>query len=121
VYETMVKSGDYCNSSAGLYTTLFLEAQIDVVIYSSTMDPLLGPPTTEAGVRAAWDHAATKYPTDGAAAKKEYYKQRKAVWAVSANDYDGYVGPAGCKQPLHLLVAAFSYSWLLLAWMLCAY
>ena len=138
----MVKSGDYCNSSAGLYTTLFLEAGIDVVIYSSTMDPLychhctvlpsptpcslqphcsaiscivlpcrplychppdrtaitpcrLGPPTTEAGVRAAWDSAEKAYPVLGAAAKQQYYKQRKSIWAVSSKDYDTYIGPAG--------------------------
>ena len=42
IYETMVKSGDICNASAPLYTTLFLEAGIDVMVYSSTMDPLLG-------------------------------------------------------------------------------
>ena len=49
VYEAMVRSGDYCNASAGLYTMLFLEAGIDVVVYSSNLDPLLGPPSTEAG------------------------------------------------------------------------
>ena len=91
----MVKSGDYCNSSAGLYTTLFLEAAVDVVIYSSTMDPLLGPPTTEAGVRAAWDHAEKAYPVLGATTKQQYYKQRKSIWAVSSKDYDTYTGPAG--------------------------
>jgi hypothetical protein len=100
IYETMVRSGDYCNSSASLYTTLFLEAGIDVVVYSSTMDPLLGPPTTEAGIRSAWDHAEAAYPNTGAAAKKEYYEQPKSIWAVSASDYNTSVGPAGYAKCL---------------------
>ena len=100
VYETMVRSGDYCNASAPLYTTLFLEAGIDVVVFSSTVDPLLGPPTTEAGIRSAWDHAEAAYPGSGAAAKKSYYKQPKTIWAVSATDYNTSVGPAGYARCL---------------------
>jgi vitellogenic carboxypeptidase-like protein len=95
IYETMVKSGDICNASAPLYTTLFLEAGIDVVVYSSNVDPLLGPPTTEAGIQHAWDHAERAYPVTGAVAKAAYYSEPKTIWAVSAQDYETSLGPAG--------------------------
>ena len=42
VYSSMVKSGDFCDPSAPLYTKLFLDAGLDVVVYSSNLDPLLG-------------------------------------------------------------------------------
>ena len=102
IYETMVQSGDICNASAPLYTTLFLEAGIDVVVYSSTVDPLLGPPTTEAGIQHAWDYAEQAYPGRGAAAKAAYYRQPKTVWAVSEQDYKSSLGPAGYARCLSL-------------------
>jgi len=48
VYHTMVRSGDFCRNSSWIYATLYEKANIDLMIYSSTVDALLGPPTTEA-------------------------------------------------------------------------
>jgi len=50
VYDAFVKSGDWCIPSAPLYAELLDRDQIDLMIYTSTMDPLLGPPQTEVGV-----------------------------------------------------------------------
>jgi len=48
----MVDSGDWCTETSSLYAELFVQHGIELMIYSSNMDPLLGPPTTEAGVKA---------------------------------------------------------------------
>lgn len=92
VYHTMVKSGDWCSNSSWIYATLFLNG-IDVLIYSSTVDPLLGPPTTEAGIQAIWDYAATK--SGGDVAKKAYEKAPKVIWKVDDKD-DVVAGYAKC-------------------------
>jgi len=94
VYHTMVKSGDWCTNSSELYAKLFL-AGIDVMIYSSTSDPLLGPPTTEAGVQAMWDYAATQ--PGGEADKVAYEKARKYIWKVDDKD-DDVAGYAKCFE-----------------------
>ena len=52
IYDTMVDSGDFCQNSSDIYAALFNDYHINVQIYSSTNDPLLGPPCTEAGVEA---------------------------------------------------------------------
>lgn len=51
VYAAMVASGDFCASSARQYAQLFLMSGLDVVIYAGNLDPLLGAPIAEAGVR----------------------------------------------------------------------
>eukprot|EP00928_Gymnodinium_smaydae_P032422 TRINITY_DN23485_c0_g2_i1.p1 TRINITY_DN23485_c0_g2~~TRINITY_DN23485_c0_g2_i1.p1 ORF type:complete len:551 (-),score=57.79 TRINITY_DN23485_c0_g2_i1:154-1764(-) len=85
VYLSMVKSGDFCEASSPLYASLFLEDELDVFVYSSNLDPLLGPPTTAAGVRAAWDFAENSLP-NGSASKKAYYGRQKAIWRVDKSD-----------------------------------
>lgn len=90
VYSTMVNSGDFCSNSSWLYATLFLVGKIDLMIYSSTSDPLLGPPTTEAGVQATWDYAAASL-AGGAAAQTAYNNAQKVVWRIQSTD----VEPAG--------------------------
>lgn len=91
VYLTMVNSGDFCMSSAPLYTELFFSG-LDVFVYSSNLDPLLGPPTTAAGVQSAWDSAAEIF-LDGPMYKNEFYSQRKVLWKVEDVDSTpaGYV------------------------------
>jgi vitellogenic carboxypeptidase-like protein len=90
VYATMVESGDFCSNSSWIYATLFLKTQIDVMIYSSTADPLLGPPTTEAGVAATWVYAAEHLP-GGVKAADAYWMADKTIWKVAKQD----TNPAG--------------------------
>lgn len=94
VYHTMVRSGDFCQNSSWIYATLFEEANIDLMIYSSTADLLLGPPTTEAGVMAMLDYSADKY---GPAVKNAYQSAPKKIWKVAANDTD-IAGYARCTD-----------------------
>ena len=68
---------------------------LTLVISPSLSLSVLGPPTTEAGIRHSWDHAEKAYPEIGAAAKAEYYKQPKTIWGVAAKDYDSSLGPSG--------------------------
>lgn len=63
------------------------------MIYSSTVDPLLGPPTSEAGVKAIWDYAATQ--PGGAADRDAYQKAKKVIWKVDDKD-DDVAGYAKC-------------------------
>ena len=51
-YDAFVESGDFCTNSSYLYAELLASHRIDLMIYSSTVDPLLGPPTTEGGINA---------------------------------------------------------------------
>jgi len=92
VYSTMVESGDWCSNSSWIYATLFMQG-IDVMIYSSSSDPLLGPPTTEAGVMSIWDYAS-RTPV-GAADKEAYLKAKKVIWKVDEKD-DTIAGYAKC-------------------------
>eukprot|EP01012_Entosiphon_sulcatum_P010593 TRINITY_DN1622_c0_g1_i1.p1 TRINITY_DN1622_c0_g1~~TRINITY_DN1622_c0_g1_i1.p1 ORF type:complete len:521 (-),score=79.60 TRINITY_DN1622_c0_g1_i1:16-1578(-) len=95
VYSTMVNSGDFCSNSSEIYAKLFFEAEIDVMIYSSTLDPLLGPPTTEAGVKAMFDYAVGKFPNaDGV--RNQFYGSRKAIWKVDSSEDPNVAGYARC-------------------------
>merc|ERR1712224_1066438 len=93
IYLTMVKSGDFCQENSKLYTTLYLEANIDVNVYSSNNDPLLGPPTTEAGIKSAWDYAEANLP-GGAAGKSSFNQAKKVIWRVAKDDSE----PAGYSR-----------------------
>eukprot|EP00929_Paragymnodinium_shiwhaense_P000209 TRINITY_DN100455_c0_g1_i1.p1 TRINITY_DN100455_c0_g1~~TRINITY_DN100455_c0_g1_i1.p1 ORF type:complete len:532 (-),score=68.16 TRINITY_DN100455_c0_g1_i1:317-1912(-) len=104
VYLTMVRSGDYCESTAHLYTKLFLEEQLDVVVYSGNLDALLGPPTTAAALRAAWDVAEAKME-GGKEAKRAFYAAKKQIWSVSPDD----TNPAGYSRCLERGEARFCY------------
>lgn len=59
VYDVFVDSGDWCNPSAPLYAELLDEGKIDMMIYTSNMDPLLGPPTTAAGIKRIMEHTSS--------------------------------------------------------------
>eukprot|EP00418_Pyrodinium_bahamense_P052252 CAMPEP_0179158472 /NCGR_PEP_ID=MMETSP0796-20121207/77329_1 /TAXON_ID=73915 /ORGANISM="Pyrodinium bahamense, Strain pbaha01" /LENGTH=253 /DNA_ID=CAMNT_0020860147 /DNA_START=29 /DNA_END=787 /DNA_ORIENTATION=+ len=104
VYLSMVQSGDFCDASAPVYTTLFLESSLDVMVYSSNLDPLIGPASAAAGVRAAWDFA-DKHLTGGSAAKSAFYQQKKEIWRVAPMD----VEPAGYARCLRLAASRFCY------------
>ncbi|CAE8693982.1 unnamed protein product [Polarella glacialis] len=104
VYLAMVKSGDFCESTAPLYASLFLSGGLDVLVYSSNLDPLLGPPATAAGIQAAWDYAE-KALQDGADSKDGFYRQRKNIWKVAMHD----VEPAGYSRCLSGESGRFCY------------
>lgn len=86
VYAAMVESGDFCANATDLYAKLWFKADIDLMIYSSTVDPLLGPPTTEAGVQAMWRDATASglYPS-AAAHEQEFWAAPKTTWRAHAN------------------------------------
>ena len=83
VYDAFVDSGDFCTNSSSKYAEL-IEAGIDLMIYSSTVDPLLGPPTTEGGIDGIMADAVRIAP-DGAAGRmaKAYYAANKTLWATA--------------------------------------
>lgn len=87
VYSTMVNSGDWCSNATWLFAKLFMEEGIQLMIYSSTADPLLGPPTTEAGVGSIFNYAS-QYIQGGKDAQKAYSAAPKAVWRVQKTDSD---------------------------------
>merc|ERR1712151_530723 len=105
VYLTMVRSGDFCQNSAKLYTKLFLVEGIDVNIYSSNVDPLLGPPTTEAGIESAWKYAKKRIP-GGRNARKAFYAADKTIWRVAPDDS----GPAGYARCMSMGDRRFCYT-----------
>lgn len=105
VYLTMVRSGDFCQRSAKLYTKLFLEGGIDVNIYSSNIDPLLGPPTTEAGVHSAWRYAR-KHIAGGRRARKAFYAANKTIWRAAPDDSE----PAGYARCVSKGARRFCYT-----------
>jgi hypothetical protein len=94
VYSTMVASGDFCQNSSWLYATLFENANIDLMIYSSTADALLGPPTTEAGVMAMLDYSSDNF---GPTLKSSYLKAPKVIWRTAKND-TSLAGYARCTE-----------------------
>lgn len=95
IYDAFVTSGDWCRNSSDLFAELIAKTDIDLMIYSSTADPLLGPPTTEAGVMAILDDLASTY-TGGNLIRGLFHKQTKDVWRVdSANDQQ-VAGAAKC-------------------------
>jgi vitellogenic carboxypeptidase-like protein len=96
VYDAFVDSGDFCTNSSLQYAEL-LDAGIDVMIYSSTVDPLLGPPTTEGGIDGIMADARRIGAPNGAAAKlaDAYYASKKTLWAASSQE-DQTAGYAKC-------------------------
>lgn len=104
VYIEMVRSGDFCAPTAPMYTRFFLEENLDVLVYSANLDPLLGPPSTAAGIQAAWDHAEISIHA-GAEAKQAYYAKRKSIWRVEEAD----VEPAGYSRCIERGSARFCY------------
>jgi len=95
VYDTMVKSGDWCSNSSDIYASLFVKSQLDLLIFSSTVDALLGAANTEAGVTALFEHAASTF-SEGALAKAEFGKARKAIWKVDSTKDVNVAGFAKC-------------------------
>eukprot|EP00658_Telonema_sp_P-2_P047225 TRINITY_DN3580_c0_g2_i7.p1 TRINITY_DN3580_c0_g2~~TRINITY_DN3580_c0_g2_i7.p1 ORF type:complete len:291 (+),score=51.18 TRINITY_DN3580_c0_g2_i7:809-1681(+) len=95
VYTTMVDSGDFCSNSSEIYADLFISSKLDVLIFSSTVDTLLGPPNTEAGVAATLDHAATISP-DGDQARREYSQAPKQIWRVDSAKDRAVAGYSKC-------------------------
>lgn len=93
VYAAMVNSGDICSNSSDIYADLHFNHDIDLMIYTTNMDPLLGVPCTEAGVEAFWDYAESNLKQG--AAKTAYYATEKDVWHVADNDTD-VAGYARC-------------------------
>jgi hypothetical protein len=87
VYSTMVESGDWCSNATWMFAKLFLEEGIELMIYSSTADPLLGPPTTEAGVGSLFNYA-NEYVQGGKQAQKAYNAAPKTHWKVQKTDID---------------------------------
>eukprot|EP00750_Incisomonas_marina_P003280 INCI13045.2.p2 GENE.INCI13045.2~~INCI13045.2.p2 ORF type:complete len:526 (-),score=95.10 INCI13045.2:1887-3239(-) len=83
VYHTMVRSGDFCRNSSWIYASLYEKANIDLMIYSSTADALLGPPTTEGGVMAVLDYSEANFGSDF---KKDYLAAPKEIWRTAVND-----------------------------------
>jgi len=94
VYSTMVNSGDFCSNSSEIYAELFLSG-IDLLIFSSNVDALLGPANTEAGVEAMFDYAAT-LSSDGTVARQQFMKARQQVWKVDSKSDDNVAGFAKC-------------------------
>ena len=66
-----------------IYAQLFAEADIDLMIYSSTADALLGPPTTEAGVMAMLDYSQSNLKTS---LKSDYLSAKKVIWKTQSID-----------------------------------
>ena len=92
IYNAFVYSGDWCKNSSALYARILTTSSVDLMIYSSTSDPLLGPPTTEAGVLAVLDDAQDQSPSAGASLKASFSSSVKDVWFV---DRDADRQPAG--------------------------
>lgn len=93
VYHTMVNSTDFCSNSSGLFASLFLEHGIDLMIYSSSVDTLLGPPTTEAGVQSVFDFGQSL--KGGVEAAEAYASAPKDIWKTTSKD-DNVAGYARC-------------------------
>eukprot|EP00656_Telonema_subtile_P025294 TRINITY_DN2737_c0_g1_i3.p1 TRINITY_DN2737_c0_g1~~TRINITY_DN2737_c0_g1_i3.p1 ORF type:complete len:474 (+),score=94.15 TRINITY_DN2737_c0_g1_i3:99-1520(+) len=93
IYNAFVNSGDWCANSSFLYSRLLREADIDLMIYSSTVDPLLGPPTSEAAVqsilRDAAAHGATGLQT-------AFNTKKKVIWFVDSTTDMQPAGYAKC-------------------------
>lgn len=83
IYDTMVESGDFCQNSSDIYAELLTEYGIDVQIYSSTNDPLLGPPCTEAGIEAVMAKAGLS---------NQWHNAARVLWS----DPKGLNGYATC-------------------------
>jgi len=86
VYEVMVDSGDWCTKSTDIYAFLFLHAGVDMMIWSSTVDPLLGPPCSEAGVQGIMSFTNNEV-------SNRWFTAKKQIWKVNKDDRNiaGYV------------------------------
>jgi vitellogenic carboxypeptidase-like protein len=91
VYDAFVQSGDWCANSSWLYADLMLNTDIDLMIYSSTSDSLLGPPTTEAGILAILEDLVTQNADAGVKISKDFQATAKDIWFVESKD----TNPAG--------------------------
>jgi hypothetical protein len=98
LYNAFVDSGDWCASTAWLYARLLTNSDIDLMIYSSTADPLLGPPTTEAAVLSILRYAAEHSPETGGRIKAAYAAAQKSVWFVSSKNDRNPAGYAKCIE-----------------------
>ena len=92
IYNSFVASGDWCANSSHLYARILTTSSVDLMIYSSTSDPLLGPPTTEAGVLAVLDDAVSQSPSAGRSLKESFLSTAKDIWFV---DHKADRQPAG--------------------------
>ena len=110
IYDAFVNSGDWCANSSWIYADLLTDAGIDLMIYSSTADPLLGPPTTEAGVFAIMDDAVAQSPVTGAEIKATFSKAKKDVWFVDSKHDSNPAGYAKCVPNPGGKSARFCYS-----------
>ena len=90
VYDAFVTSGDWCDPSAPLYATLVDAGKIDVMIYTSNVDPLLGPPTTEAGIERILELASDE------TLSKTFESTKKTLW--SAGNDTATAGYAKCIE-----------------------
>jgi len=88
VYDVFVDSGDWCTPSAPLYADLLDEGKINLMIYTSNMDPLLGPPTTEAGIQRIMEQVKTS------SVANKYNAASKTLW--NAGDDKVSSGYAKC-------------------------
>jgi vitellogenic carboxypeptidase-like protein len=98
LYNAFVDSGDWCASTAWLYARLLTNSDIDLMIYSSTADPLLGPPTTEAAVLSILRYAAAHSPETGGQIKAAYEAVKKTVWFVNSKKDRNPAGYAKCIE-----------------------
>jgi len=98
VYNAFVQSGDWCSNSSYLYSQLLRDTSpgIDLMIYSSTADPLLGPPTTEAGIYAILDDAAA-HSDSGRQIQASFLAAKKKVWFVNSTIDKQPAGYAKCS------------------------
>jgi vitellogenic carboxypeptidase-like protein len=92
VYHTMVNSTDFCTPSSHIFAELVDTLDnFDLMIFSSTSDPLLGPPTTEAGVEAVVSEMGL------AETRAKWELAKKTVWKVTEKEAE-VAGYAKCVE-----------------------
>lgn len=96
IYNAFVNSGDWCANSSWAYADLIANSNIDLMIYSSTADPLLGPPTTEAGVFSVMTDLVRLSPKIGKSIKSAFESTEKDVWFVDSKHDRNPAGYAKC-------------------------
>ena len=96
IYDAFVNSSDWCANSSWTYAELIANSEIDLMIYSSTADPLLGPPTTEAGVFSILSELVVRAPKTGPTIKKTFETTKKDVWFVDSKHDEDPAGYAKC-------------------------
>ena len=112
IYDAFVQSGDWCANSSSIYSQLLADAGIDLMIYSSSSDPLLGPPTTEAGVGAIFEDLVAQSPAVGKPIAAAFSSAKKDVWFVNTKDEDpaGYAKCTPNTSPNATAGARFCYT-----------